>query len=95
VKARTTDAARPADSSQLDGNADVWIGTGSVNPRTRISCWFSARSSPPILASRPWPAGCTVAEPLANRSLSVSSRMTSPSRVMIVLTLLSSPCSRV
>src|SRR5215211_968895 len=71
AKARTTDAARPADSSQLEGNAAVWMGTGSVNPRTRISCWFSARRSEPTFASRPRPPGCTVAEPLPNSSLSV------------------------
>ena len=36
AKARTTDAAQQADSSQLDGSAAVWIGTGCVDPRTRI-----------------------------------------------------------
>ena len=57
AKARTTDAARPADSSQLDGNAAVWMGTGSVNPRTRMTCWFSARSSGADLRQQATPAG--------------------------------------
>src|SRR4029079_15504044 len=30
ANARTTEAARPAESSQLEGNAAVWMGTGSV-----------------------------------------------------------------
>src|ERR671931_1062844 len=90
AKVRTTEAARPADSSQLDGNAAVWMGRGSVKPRTRIACWLSACRSWPTLRSSGRPSGWTVAEPLAKRSLSVSRRMTRPSLVISVVTLLSS-----
>ena len=81
AKARTTDAARAADSSQLDGNAAVWIGTGSVWPShaDRVLVLGAQERADLRRAGRARRAA-RVAEPQSKNSLSVSSRMTRPRR---------------